>query len=280
MEILNLISKRIIFIGLAFAILFFCLSCVNKEKKSSSRVASLASEPVYTMPGLRPIPYKLGKTYKFIFTTDKGKIGEGLFKMEKSSDGNLQIFSSVDVNDIEALIQTKGEGTLILNEKFEPVSYERSMLIEYKDEPEKSGTEIIKAAFQNGKANLEIVGPSKDQKQTMTVDYIPGYFAFDNNFLGQMAFLCSQPKLKSGRAESLNVLSITLRSMLLFTMTPRVKVALEYKGRKIIAYEVDMKADGTTFGRYFITPDGVLVKAEEMGGLMLIELENPDFPVE
>jgi hypothetical protein len=64
--------------------------------------------------------------------------------------------------------------------------------------------------------------------------------------------------------------------MITVRITPKLKVELKYKDGKIIAYEVDMKADDSTFGRYFITPDGVLLKAEEMGGMMLIELANPD----
>jgi hypothetical protein len=229
-----------------------------------------------TLAGSRPIPYKLNRKYEYIFKTDKGDVGHGYFTFEKSDDGGFRLASSVDLNDTNGGILIKGDSTLVLDKDFCPISYERTSYYEYKDNSNSNGTEKAKASFADGKMKLEVSSPQDIKSEQFEIEFPSGVFIFDNNFLGQMAFICSQPVLKAGRSEILKVASVNQHAMITVRITPKLKVELKYKDGKIIAYEVDMKADDSTFGRYFITPDGVLLKAEEMGGMMLIELANPD----
>jgi len=275
-EILKSILEWIFFSLLTLSIFLSHTACNKGRAKAEPLPGKTSPRQSYAVPGTRPIPYIIGKTYKFLFTTDKGKAGEGIFRIEKTGGTGLRIYSSVDADDVDSRIHTSGEGTLVLDEKFNPVSYDRSVTLKYKDNPKQNGTETVKAVFSNGAVKLDITGPGKNQKETIQKNLINGSFVFDNNYLGQMAYICAQTTLKSGRTEHLNVFSVALRQMIEITMTPKIKVALNFNGQKVIAYEVDMKADGATFGRYYITPDGQLLKAEEMGGFMIIELENPE----
>jgi len=258
---------------------------INAVQKTSP-----SKEERITLVGNRQIPYKLDKEYIYAFKTDKGDVGRGIFKIEEleSETGDIykKISSSVDINDKSNGTITKGDSVLTFDRNWYLSGYERQSYGEYKKNPKTKGTEkvildIRREWFQSLDkyrifTKLKITDPKEGKTDEFDIELPDGGFIFDNNFLGLMAYICSQPELKAGRTEILKVLSVNLHRVITIKMNPKIKVELNYKGKKIIVYEVDMKADDATFGRYFITPDGVLLKAEEMSGMMLIELTNPD----
>jgi len=281
---------------LILLLIVLLVGCRNPKIDTDSQQKTPPNkEERITLAGNRQIPYKLDKEYIYAFKTDKGDVGRGTFKIEelKSETGDIykKISSSVDINDKSNGRITKGSSTLTIDYHHSILHYQRQSFGEYRDNPESNGTEKIKFEIDPEWFHsmggyriflLNIEGP-KDRENGKFATQLPfiielpeGGFIFDNNFLGLMAYICSQPELKAGRTEILKVLSVNLHRMITIKMNPKIKVELNYKGKKIISYEVDMKADDATFGRYFITPNGVLLKAEEMSGMMLIELTNPD----
>jgi len=275
---------------LIFLPLFGCQN--HKINTVSLKKTPPNKEERITLAGNRQIPYKLDKEYIYVFKTDKGDVGRGTFKIQKkdytydSGEIVTLISSNVDINDKSNDTITKGNSVLTFDRNWYLSGYERRSYGEYKKNPKTNGTEkvildIRREWFQSLDkyrifTKLKITDPKEGKTDEFDIELPDGGFIFDNNFLGLMAYICSQPELKAGRTEILKVLSINLHRVITIKMTPKIKVELNYKGKKIISYEVDMKADDATFGRYFITPNGVLLKAEEMSGLMLIELTNPD----
>lgn len=279
------INAKLIFSGILFIVLFCgCGQGAKEPSEQDQQGKTPQSKPKVpgrdgriTLAGSREIPYKLSKQYEYLFQNQNGEVGKGGFTIEKTDNGGYKIRSTVEINDTVAEDQTTGAGVLMLDSEFNPISYERSAFGSYKTNPGATGMEDILASCSGGIITMEVAGPGEGVLNNYTLELPQGGFVFDNNYLGQMAFICSQPELKSGRAETLKVLSVNLHQLLTIRMTPKIKTELTFEGgRKVLAYEVDMKADDQTFGRYFVTPEGVLLKAEEMGGMMLIELLNPD----
>jgi hypothetical protein len=201
------------------------------------------------------------------------EIGNATLKLDKDENNNYRLFTSIDINNEEYNERISGESVLVFDENWRLHSYEREMDSSFWKRSTMDGHYSIHAKFENGRAHFQHQKPGDDVPEVFIKELPDDAFLFDNNFIGQMALICSQPHLKTGRTETLRVLSITQQYVYNLTMTPKIKHEMEFGGGKIIAYEVDMKAGDITFGHYFITREGLMVMAKEEGGRLVIRLE-------
>jgi hypothetical protein len=246
--------RIILLISLLFAVVIMTVCC-GKSTDSNSQPTEKTIDRL-TFPNNRLIPYEMG-TASFVIS---------------NYFGGYVIVSEIEIFDPEFQDKIDGTGTLILDENWVPKSYTRLSYLEFGKDRNVKGDSSIEGVFSDGMAKLGFKTPDNPGKQQKSFDIPDSFFIFDNNYIGQMAFICSQPTLKSGRQENLILLALQQKAILAITMTPKIKVRMDFNGGKIIAYEVDMKANGVTFGRYFITPDGVLIRAIEDSGRMTINL--------
>lgn len=256
-------------ISLLIAVMIISISCGKSAETDSKPTEQKIKR--WTLPSDRMIPYEMGKKYSYSFKVRDEQIGTASFEVNKYFNGYV-IVSEIELFDPEFGDKIDGSGTLILDENWVPKSYTRQSYMEFGDESDVKGDFIVEGVFSDGKANLGFKTPEKQEKQEKSLEIPDSFFIFDNNYIGQMAFVCSQPTLKSGRHENLILLAIQQKAILLIMMTPKIKIRMDFNGEKIIVYEVDMKANGQTFGHYFITPDGVLIRAIEDSGRMTIDL--------
>lgn len=257
-------------------------ACESGKKKASPTEdgnqpeTSVVQEIAYTNPGAREIPYELGREYRYIFNMLDTEIGHATFKLDRDENNNYSLFTSIDINNEEFNERISGESVLVFDENWRLHSYDREIDSSFGRKSTMDGHYSIHASFENGRAHFQHQKPGDDEHEAFIKELPDDAFLFDNNFIGQMALICSQPRLKTGRTETLHVISIAQQDTYNLTMTPRIKHEMEYGGGKIIAYEVDMKVNDITFGHYFITRDGVMVMAEEEGGRLVIRLEVPE----
>ncbi|MCD6217416.1 hypothetical protein J7L05_06110 [bacterium] len=272
--------KQLIFLVLLLIVLPNLSACGRgKEKISPPDGGNSPETPVvqkitYTNPGERGIPYELGREYRYVFKMLDVEIGSATFKLDKNENNNYRLLTSIDIDNEEFNERMSGESVLVFDENWRLLSYDREMDSSFGKRSTMDGHYSIHARFENGHAHFQHQKPGDDEPKVFIKEIPDDVFLFDNNFIGQMALICTQPRLKTGRTETLRVLSIVQQDFYNLTMTPKIKHEMEFGNRKIIAYEVDMKANDITFGHYFITRNGVMVRAEEEGGRLVIMLET------
>ena len=270
----NLLIRSSIILAVVILLLTILTSCAEKKKSPPPPVQR--HDQAVVPPGSRDIPYTPEKVYKYSFTEAGVDIGDAGFRITPLENGTIELWSYIDFANEQAKEFTRGEGTLVLDKNMRLISYTREMDAQYRDKEELNGNYSLDITSANGRVTFRTSEPPDNEIVTEERELPSDVFVFDNNFIGQMAYICSQPVLKSGRREYLDVLAVTFKSTVKLAMTPKIKHEMDFHGDKVIAYEVDMKSDGATFGNYYITPEGILIKAEEQGGFLLIELQNPD----
>jgi hypothetical protein len=285
-----------------FLIPLFFLACgTDKKSKQKPESETIASNPpkqqmFRTFPGNRELPYKLDQTYEYAYYENSVRIGTVSFKIDQMDDGNYKIFSKIDLKNDTSGSLTNGESTLILDPEWHFINYTREMYSEFGLDKKLNGDYYARAEYADGIITVELKNPP-DNKPVITPiktsisdvskgaespdktrsipDSSDEIFIFDNNFIGLMAYICSQPILKTGRREHMSVFMVMYTDTVNLLMTPIIRQEIDHAGEKIVVYNVDMKSDDATFGNYFISSDGVLVKAQEQGGFIVIELLNP-----
>lgn len=253
----------------------------QKEKVSSPDDGNPPENAVvettkFTMPGQREIPYEIGREYIYTLYMFENEIGSATLKLDKDENNNYRLFTSIDSFDEEFNNKMKGASVYIFDDNWNPISYERELDASFGTNSSIDGHYSIKIEFENNIASIQHQKPG-DTTPTSYIKEIPeDVFLFEDNFIGQMALICSQPHFKTGRTETLTVFSISFQSAYNLTMTPRIKHELPFDDEKIIAYEIDMKVGDATFGHYYVTRDGLMVMAKEEGGRLVIILEKPE----
>ena len=273
--------KQLIFLVLLLMALANLSACGGKEKEipldNGNRLKNpVVEEITFTKPGQREIAYELGREYRYLFSMLDTEIGYATFKLDRDENNNYRLLTSINVNNEEFNERMNGDSVLVFDEKWRLLRYEREMDSSFGKRSTMDGHYSIKIGFENGRAHFQHQKPGDDKPEVFIKEIPDDIFLFDNNFIGQMALICTQPRLKTGRTETLRVFSIVQQNAYNLTMTPRIKHEMEYGAGKIIAYEVDMKVNDITFGHYFITRNGVMVMAEEEGGRLVIRLEKPE----
>lgn len=227
-------------------------------------------------PGNREIPYEIGRDYTYTFTRLGTDLGYAVIRLDKDSDGNFIFNTLIDTNDEEFTETMKGECSMTLNPNLQMIDYQRTMEIVSSNEEIPDGKYEIKISFGDDIDKVVKLTPEMDEPEEYTLDIPNDTFLFDYKFIGHMAFISSQPHLKSGRTETLSVFTLYQEEIFNLTMTPKIKHEINFGSQKVIAYEVDMKVDTITFGHYYIMSDGIILQAQEENGRMLINLVPPD----
>ena len=275
------------YIILLFSILVLITGTVSctKEKKER-KLPPVRSKPEFTYPGNRPITYELDKTYEYKYIEEGNEIGTASFVISRIENGNYSIYSTINFDNPDSGDRIDGESILILDQNWHFISYDREMDSVYGIDSTMDGHYSISIENSGDTITVENNTPEFEEpvvqqinikgdenENTLSVD-LEKTFLFDNNFIGMMAYICSQPVMKSGRRELISVYGVTYNAFIDLALTPKIKKEMDHLGEKVVVYEVDMKSDDSTFGNYYITPDGILIEAEEQGGFLVIELQT------
>ncbi len=213
---------------------------------------------VSTPQQVRPIPWKLGTTYRLRYRQGENDLGYETFTVREIDyeDGKaLELRDELELK-ISAAVSLTSKSRLIVRSDMRPLLLDRTLA---------AGRETrIICRFKGDRVVEEISGSRAFERE---IDIPKGAYCFDNNLTASLALICSQLTLKVGEPVRIQTFHPSSLQVIPLTITPQIKETIEVAGETVECFRCKVDPIANIF---WISKDGRLVKAVQ--GNLTIEL--------
>jgi hypothetical protein len=212
------------------------------------------------------IPWEKGKTYRFDWLYDGKSIGTETFtitRVEKKENSDDYIYTASSSVNIQGLT-TSGEWTIDSNGR--PMEYNvkgKAGTLEYSIDCQFSKDQVVEKVVKSG-TPIE-----------RTIKLTDNVYLIDNNNLSLFAFLLAGVPREKDSAVSFKIFHPSSMQALPAQVTVRDRETIIINGKEYKSWPLDIVLAGMPV-KMWVDEKGRLLRNEEKGGRLLIELVEPE----